>query len=256
VKTRGWRRDSGELMGELAWSEAALSSSEALPALLRQALEEFGCVRARVSIILSDRWARSWMVTPPSNATTLADCVAAAEARHQVLFGESLSDWQLRADWHGSRPFLACAVPKSLLADLSNCAREHRLILQQIAPQFVVAWNRWRAQLSEAAWFGVMRENSLTVAALAAGGMQAVREINLHSEVVREQGLLSKLLAREALRMNIPKPEAISLCGELPQHWVMQQMDDLTFTRLDNPLPESSLPATAAVALAMTGMRL
>ena len=196
------------------------------------------------------------MVTPPSNATTLADCVAAAEARHQVLFGEPLGDWQMTADWHGSRAFLACALPKSLLAELRDCARDHRLVLQHIAPQFVVAWNRWRSQLSEGAWFGVMHEGSLTVAAIAGGGMRAIREISVSSGVIHEQGLLSNLLAREALRMNIPKPEAISLCGELPMNWVMQQVDDLTFTRLDNPMPESSSPATAVVALAMTGMRL
>jgi hypothetical protein len=128
------------------------------------------------------------------------------------------------------------------------------LVLQAIAPQFVVAWNRWRRQLSQEAWFGVMNEHTLMVAALDSGGMHTIREIGISDEVLRDQRLLSKLLAREALRMNIPKPDAIRLCGQVPVHWVMQQMDDLGFTRLDNPAPDSSLPATAGVSLALTGM--
>ena len=254
LHTRGWLRPRSEVLGESALSEEAFSSPEAVAEKLHNMLGEAHCSRMPVRIVLADGWVRRWMVTPPQNARRFSDCVAAAAARFHALFGEDLSHWQLAADWDCRRPFLACALPLPLANALRQVAHEHKLALLEVAPQFVVAWNRWRAHIKENAWFGVIHERVLTVAAPSRHGLDAVREVSLPDSALQEQARLPQIVSREALRMNVAMPTEIHLCGQIPAHWVMHEMDHLTFLRLDRPRVDDALPFTAGLSLAATGM--
>ena len=254
LQTSGWLRLQRQVLAECALSKEESSSPELIAAKLRSLLDAAYGARLPVRVVLSDDWVRRWMVTPPQNATRLADCMSAAAARFQALFGEAPSDWQLTADWDTRRPFLACAMPLWLLAVLRQVAREYRLVLLEVAPQFVVAWNRWRAQLTEVAWFGVIHGKVLTLAAPSQRGLGAVHGVTLPDEVLHDQSRLPQIVAREALRLNLAMPSEIRLCGQIPAHWVMQEIDSLAFARLDQPWLYDALPLSAGMSLAVTGL--
>ncbi|MGA8146364.1 MAG: hypothetical protein WB870_02155 [Gallionellaceae bacterium] len=253
VHTRGWLRTRSEIIGEWSDQEEEHASPEVVATKLGALLKEVDCSRLPARIVLSDACVRRWMVTPPQNATRLADCRAAANARFQVLFGEPMSDWQFAADWDARQPFLACAAPRLLLTALQQVARDHGLILLEVAPQFVVAWNRWRADLQVGAWFGVLQRKVLTFAVLGRNGPEATREVVLPDEVMLDQQHVPEILAREALRLNVPMPSEIRLCGQIPAHWVMQKIGNMTFVRLDR-LRIANMALSPGMSLALTGM--
>ena len=62
-----------------------------------------------------DAATRYFMVTPPHNATRIADCASAAGQRFQEIYGEAPQAWEITADWDARLPFLACAAPRALL---------------------------------------------------------------------------------------------------------------------------------------------
>ena len=254
VHTSGWLQTRYEVVAETSISEEEGSSPEVMAMKLGALLKDANCSRLPVRIVLSDSWVRRWMVVPPQNATRLADCQAAASARFQALFGDAISEWHLAADWDARNPFLVCAIPRLLLDALQQVARDRRLVLLEIAPQFVVAWNRWRADLKEGAWFGVLHQQVLTFAVLGQNGPGVTREVVLPGEVMLHQHLMPEILAREALRLNVPVPSEIRLCGQIPAHWVMQEIRNMTFVRLDR-LRLANVPLSADALLAFTGMQ-
>lgn len=253
VRTSGWKQTRSVVVAEFDVAADEGGSHEAVLTQLGVLLKDAQCSRLPVRIVLSDSWVRRWMVIPPQNAASLADCQAAAAARFQALFGEPMSGWNMAADWDAARPFLACAIPRALLAGLQQIARDRDLVLLEVAPQFVVAWNRWRANLQEGAWFGVLHRQVLTLAVVGRNGPQATREVELPIDALRDQQRVPAILAREALRLNVPMPQEIRLCGQIPAHWAMQQTGKVSFVRLDRSR-SAHAPLSAGAALALTGM--
>lgn len=254
VMTSGWLRPHTELIADHRVGAHADPLVQ-IAADLGDILADARCAGARVHVVLADEWMRNWLVTPPQNVRRLEDCMVAAQARFQALFGEAVAQWQMQADWDCEHPFLACAVEKRLLQGLQEVVRLHRQVLIEVAPQFVVAWNRWSARLGAEAWFGVMHDGALTIGALAGHGLQALREIKLSAPALPDQRQLPVLLKREAVRLNVPAPRAIRLCGEVPAHWAMQTIDGLSFSRLDSERPAPDLPPSSGLSLALTGLR-
>lgn len=265
VRTSGWLQTQSEVLAEWDGSQEECTSPEIVINKLGVLLKDVDCSDMPVRIVLSDTWVRRWMVAPPQNAASLADCQAAAMARFQTLFGEQVSGWHLAADWDARQPFLACAIPRSLLAALQQVASEHKLVLLEIAPQFVVAWNRWRKHLQAGTWFGVMHHQVLTLAVIGQNGLEAIRDVTLPGEAIEDQHRVPEILAREALRLNVPMPLEIRLCGQIPAHWVMQQTGNVAFVRMDKNHPanvaqsagaptSSGVTQSPGVFLAFTGM--
>jgi len=254
VHTSGWLQMRSAIVAETGDAkEAELSFPAGGVQQLGRLLKDAHCSRLPARIVLDDGLVRCWMVTPPRNAQSLADCQAAARARFQILFGDALAGWHMAADWDARKPFMACAIPQGLLAALQQLARERSLVLVEVAPQFVIAWNRWRAALQADAWFGVLHRQVLTFAVLTEHGINMTRALALPEEALLNQLLVPEMLAREALRLNVPMPTGIRLCGQIPAHWVMQKTGGMNFVRLDRLRPGPAA-LSAEAELAFTGM--
>lgn len=227
------------------------ASLSTLLATLDALLAEHGRRGSSARIVVADHWARYAMVTPPSNASRLADCQAAATARLQGLYGESGSDWELQADWQARSPFLACALPQRLLTGLRRVAAEHRLVVLDVLPHFVAAWNRWCSRLQPGSWFGVVHDDALTVAAVAGHGLQAVR--TLRRVAGADAAWLRRSLEREATRCLLPLPAAVALSGDVPLAWTQGGVPGWVCTALGAAPPgadASSADASVADASA------
>lgn len=257
LKTSGLLRSQTSVLANAALAEEASTAPERLGAQLHDMLVATNCARLATTIILSDDWVRLLMVTPPQNAGSVQDCRAAADMRFQALYGEPVSAWALEADWDARHAFLACAIPQPLLDMLRQTADMNRLTLISIAPQFVIMWNHWRRELQANAWFGVAQDDRLTLGAVDRQRLCAVRSVAVPHGAWQEKQWLPEHLVREALRLNLPVPSHIQLCGSVPGQWVTQTMGALTCTRLDagqSPTESGSI-TTAGGRLASSGMR-
>ncbi|MGZ3240049.1 MAG: hypothetical protein ACXWIN_04135 [Burkholderiaceae bacterium] len=232
MKTSGWLRPQTTLIAECALSHAQSISPDAVATQLRNLLNNAKCANLPVSVVVADQWTRMFMVNPPQNSGGLQDCKAAAAMRFQQLYGESLDSWQLRADWQTQHAFLACALPTALLTSLQQIARDDRLTLLSVTPQFIATWNQWRNNLKAEAWFGLAYENALTLAAIDQQRICAVRTTTLPEGAWDVQWLTAHL-TREAMLLNLPIPKQVQLCGSIPSQSVLNSGTSPSFTQLD-----------------------
>jgi len=247
----GWRAPIGTLL-----AEHPLHAPERLALQLRTALTETQCVNLPAKIVLADHYVRLFMVTPPHNTSSLADCRAAAAMRFQVLYGSLPGDWRIEADWNAQHPFLACALPHALCNTLQQVTHEQGLKLVSIEPHFVAMWNRWRKKLRADAWLGIVHGDTLTIAVIVQRRLCALRAIALAPDAWCSATWLPEHLSREALRLNLALPAYIQLCGAIDGAWAVQTLGTLTCERLEAPCPAPDrAPLSAAAALAHAGVR-
>lgn len=254
LQMSGMLRPRIEILADQPCPPTTPSSLDLSIARLADILAEHKCTGLPATVILTDELVRLFMVTPPQNASRLADCMTAAEMRFRTLYGEASSDWQIESDWQPHRPFLACALPKSLIAALRGMASQHRLTLVEIIPQFIAAWNGWHAALDGSSWFGVAHENTLTIGAIQQKTLHAVRSTSAPAESWSDQEWLSSYIEREALRLNLPMPREIRLCGKQFERWPAKTAGTLLFSRLDAGLNDTG-NMSAGLSLAHSGLR-
>lgn len=217
VKASRFGKARTEVLAELALPGNGNPGVDAIGAAIRQLLADAGCAKWSASIVLADELARIWQVVPPAGAARMADLEGAAAVRFQSLYGEPASGWKLAAGWDSAKPFIACALPRHLLAVLAQVATEQKVTLVEIVPQFVAGWNQWRGQIKPGAWYGLVQHNVLTLGAIDAGQVRAVRAAALPEGAGIEW--LGQHLAREALRLNLPAPQRLQLSGPAPSTW-------------------------------------
>jgi hypothetical protein len=136
-----------------------------------------------------------------------------------------------------------------LLALLEEVALEQKLRLVEVTPQFVAAFNGVRARIAGDAWFGVLQAGVLTLGVQAvAGHLGAVRAIAVPPGA--DGDWLARHVAREALRLDVPAPQRLQLCGDAPANW---QGKSLACTLLD--AGRNGAGWSAPVRLACSGSR-
>ncbi len=246
VKASRFGSARAQVVAELALGGSGI---DAIGAALRQLLADAGCAKWSATIVLADELARIWQVTPPAGAARVADLEGAAALRFQSLYGEPASGWKLAGGWDTEKPFIACALPRQLLAMLVQVAAEQHVTLIEIVPQFVAGWNQWRHDLKPGAWYGLVQHNVLTMGAIDAGQVRAVRA----SALPEGAGIdwLGQHVAREALRLNLPVPQRLQLSGPAPAAWNNSSgafACTLLTPQLDNPLSHAARLAVTGVA--------
>jgi len=200
--------------------EHAFTEPQRLVAQCSTLLSSADCASLPLSVTLTDESVRLFMVTPPHNASRLHDLQAAAAMRFAALYGDAHSAWNLQADWNTSVPFLACAMPHTLLSALQQVALQNKMPLLSVTPRFVAAWNQYQATVPSDAWFGIVQGQNLTLGAIAdvpKRRLEAVRTIAIPDEGHHPRWLHDQL-TRAALQLNLSPPKQIQLVGNR-QHW-------------------------------------
>lgn len=229
LRTSRWFKPALTLVAEAAVdADVTLAPERAIAAALERLLADGAHANWPATIVLDDALTRLWQVTPPQGVATLADLQGATALRFQALYGDSPAGWELQADWDSGAAFFAAAVPKPLLAALTASAAGHRLAIVEVVPHFIDAWNRWHGALKTGAWFGLVHERVLTLAAVEARRLRAVRALPLPAGV--DAGMLAQLVAREALLLDLAPPALLQLCGDVPA----------ALNAVDGPVPGST----------------
>jgi len=214
LRVRRWSKAAPEVLAEHSFPPAAATPFDTLAAALRELLQAQDFSGLPVNFVLADELTRLWQVTPPQQAARLADLEAAAALRFHALFGESLAAWDVSADWNPDLPFFAAAMPRVLKALLEQAAQRHSLVITGIQPHFISVWNRWHSALKANAWFGVMHGGVLTLAAIEARSLRAVRSMPVPHGA--DHYWLTQMVQREALLLDLKAPALIQLAGPLP----------------------------------------
>jgi hypothetical protein len=246
VRTSIWPHERALLLDEVGFEANGI---DVIAREVDALLAEHRKAGLLLRVVLSDELVRLWQVAPPAGATRMADLEAACALRYQALFGAGLAGWQMSADWHATRPFLAAAMPQALLTRLGQAAADQGFRLVEVAPQFVAALNQFRTLRRPGAWFGLVHGGVLSVAAFDGDLLAAVRTAPIPEGADRDW--LEGHVAREALRVGLGRPERLQVCGPAPQGWA-SSAGRLKFTctlfedELDPLWPDSA-------RLAMTG---
>lgn len=228
---------------------APIDTAQHLTEALHAALSGID-VRSRwISIVLADEWVRYFSVASPVNMTRLADCKAVAALRFQRLYDLSATDWHIEATWSANQHFLACAVPRWLIEALTDFATQRKSHLIGIVPQFVDAWNQWRAQVAPDSWFGLAHHGRITFSALQGRRPVDAETIFLASKDSGNSSWLEGQLKRNALLQGRAVPTRFYLCGGQELAWTTSPDDTFQVIRLDSrealdiASPQSVLPA-------------
>jgi hypothetical protein len=209
---------------------------------LEQALDAAHPAAAMARIVLADTLVRLFTVTPPRNARIPADLQAAAALRFRMLYDAAPKDWHISADWDACRPFIACALPAQLACTLAEVASRHRLTLTEVVPHLIASWNRWHSRLKPGAWFAVAHDGGLALAPCDRAAMRALRQLPLPAHTWPGDAWLAATVRREALRLALPQPRLVQVCGELPAEWEGSNADNLGLQRLDTAAAVSFWP--------------
>lgn len=193
---------------------AAHHDQQALGIALRDVLSRLDVKGWPVHVVLADELVRMWQVTPPAQATRLADIEAAAALRFFALYGEAAGGWHISGDWDTRAPFFAAAIPRPLLSMLEQLAKEHGMAIVAVQPQVVAAWNHWRGAIKPGAWFGQVHDGLLAFGIADGGRLRAVRSLPLPAGAAH--AWLTQAVQREALLAGVEVPELVQLCGEVP----------------------------------------
>jgi len=214
LRAARWGRAAPEVLAEHRYPPAAATPFDTLGAALRELLSAQDFSGSPACFVLADELTRLWQVTPPQQAARLADLEAAAALRFHALFGESPAAWEVSADWDTEQPFFAAAMPRLLKAMLEQVAGERGLAVVGIQPHFISVWNRWYKALKSNAWFGVMHGGVLTLAAVEARQLRAVRTLPVPHGA--DHYWLTQMAQREALLFDLQAPGLIQLAGAVP----------------------------------------
>ncbi len=219
--------------------------------------------RGSARVVVADHWVRHWMTVPPKNARRRSDGVVAAAARFQAVYGESLADWQMVADVRADKPFLCCAMPTALLGQLEAAGHKHRVVLLQVVPHFVSAWNRWQVGLLSGKWFGVLHGGQLTFGVLEQGHLREVRSLLVPKSALADGHWLQQQVHAEVMRGGFKPPSGVQLCGEVPEAWLRPNGSPWVCRRLDatDPVAKAGVlgrgqgPAARLAVLGMQGLK-
>jgi hypothetical protein len=214
VRTGIWPHERALLLDQVRFEANGVDAiAREVDALLAAHRNEGWLLR----VVLSDELVRLWQVAPPAGAARMADLEAACALRFHALFGAGMAGWQMSADWSATRPFLAAAMPQSLLGRLAQGAADQRFRLVEVVPQFVAALNQFRAMRRAGAWFGLVHGGVLSVAAFDGDLLAAVRTAPIPEGADRDW--LEGHVAREALRVGLSRPERLQVSGPAPSSW-------------------------------------
>lgn len=254
---QSWRQPRLSVLADLPLQENHTDDHPELLQQLRAALEQTQCAGLKTSIVIADDWMRYFMVTPARNVMRVDDCKAAAEMRFHTLFGESSAAWRLEADWDACHPFSVCAVPQWLLKGINSITVERNLIVMNVLPHFIAAWNQWCVDVGPDTWFGVSHRANLTLGIFQHGRLSAIRMAMIPDRADAAPAWLSGHVAREALRLGLPAPAQVQVCGDASARWFEDGHASPVCRRTDEQLHKLITPSgSSGVHLAMAGLRI
>jgi hypothetical protein len=214
--------------------------------LLTQLFKDADVRGGRVRVVLADALVRYFTVTPPANVSDLRDCEAAAALRFESLFDETPGQWLIRADWHPTQSFLACAVPRLLKASVEEAASAALLTQMGMLPHFLSVWNQWRHRVVPDGWLVLAHGAQLSLGIASRQRLDSVKRLASSTALDGRLDRLPDLLRREALFLGREMPAQVSIIAPLMPQWQRDGVEGTHFARIE---PDTSFLMAVPQAL-------
>ncbi len=240
VKASAWPKQAAHIVASRPVAIRANDSQGLAPALKDLFLEAMP-KRGAVRVLLADELVRYWVAQAPASANRLSDIEAAAAMRFQQLFDERLADWHMTVSVEAAKPCLASAVHRTLFDQVLVAMRQQGLTLTDMQPELVAVWNKWRNSLKPGQWLVVWRGHSLILIMTEGNGISALRQLPVPAQAHLDVDWLQQHIQREAMRLNVPLPKQIRLCGQAPHHWLSFSASPVPCDTLGKPCDAMSL---------------
>jgi len=216
ARRSGQWRPRYQLLESLVWSAAAPDGQRAgaLDALLLRHTVAGGALE----VLVADLWTPSVSVQPPAHGRGLADLQAAAALRLRAVTDASAS-WETASEPRLGGPFIASALRSSVLDMLRDPCQRHGLHLVSVQPLFAAVWNHWHRALAPGHWLGICSADAVTLCVAPRRHVEQLRRLDFTQSHTQEPRWLVEAAQRESLRLGLPAPVALALCGAVPAAW-------------------------------------
>jgi hypothetical protein len=217
-RARGWR---GRVTAAVERPILPAAAGDLGPALacLGDALSDSTWHRAVARVVVGPPWACHAIVPWPETSLDAAGRLAHARYVLGDLYGEAVASWAVTlADSPPGDPYVACAFPPALRADLEDALAPAQLALASLQPRLVVAFNTWRHRLpADDAWFVTVDDGSLSAVHLRAGAWDRLYTARLSQdwevELERLQALARVMRAAGARPLFVDAPAWMRRAG-------------------------------------------
>ena len=162
----------------------------------------------RLNITLASEFVRYLSLPSLQIRMNAAEKLAYVAAAYQDVYGEVVNDWEIKLhDAPADETTLAAAIDKKLLAEISQIAFKHHLILNSVQPYLMRAFNALANQISNVSGYLVIVElKRLLLINLQDGKYQHLRAYTVGDNWQSE---LKNLILRESLLSNSDKQEIL-----------------------------------------------
>jgi hypothetical protein len=212
----GLWRPRYRLLGSLAWSAQASDAQRG--DVLDELLMRHATAGGALTVLVDDLWVPSTSVQPPVNASTLADLKAAVAMRLRTVT-DAATGWETASEPRVAGRFVASALRSVLLDQLREQSQRYGLHLVSVQPLFAAVWNHWHAALAPGQWLGICRAGALTLCIAPNHQVEQIRRLEFVPANAQEPHWPGDAVQREALRLGVPAPSAVALCGAVPLAW-------------------------------------
>ena len=216
ARRSGLWRPRYQLLESLVWPVQAPDAQRAgaLDALLLRHTAAGGALE----VLVADLWVPSVSVQPPVNGAGLADLQAAKALRLRAVTDAS-TGWETASEPRVGGPFIASALRSGVLDMLRDQCQRHGLHLVSVQPVFAAVWNHWRRALAPGQWLGICDADAVTLCVAPQRHMEQLRRLNFADLHTQEPRWPVDAAQRESLRLGLPAPTALALCGAVPAAW-------------------------------------
>ena len=212
----GWLRPRYRLLQSLVWP--AQATDEQRGAALDAALLRHAKPGSTLEVLVADLWVPSASVQPPVNSATLADLDAAVSLRLSAVTDTGTA-WQVTSEPRAGGRFVASAMRSSLMDMLRAQCQRHGLHLVSVQPLFAALWNHWHAALEPGQWLGICGAGVLTLCVAPQRHVEQLRRLDFAPSDAQEPFWPVEAAQREGLRLGLPAPAKLALCGAVPPGW-------------------------------------
>ena len=162
----------------------------------------------RLNITLASEFVRYLSLPALQIRMNAAEKLSYVAAAFQDVYGEVVNDWEIKCnDAPANETTLAAAIDKKLLAELSQIALKHQLILNSVQPYLMRAFNALASQIGNASgYFVIVESKRLLLINVRGGKYQNFRTFAVGDNWQFE---FKNLILREALLGNADKQQIL-----------------------------------------------
>ncbi len=175
---------------------------------LESLLAEFHDCKANVVVMLSNHFMRYVLVQHGSETNSADEEKALIHHYFANIYGHAADQWEYRLSDSNQGSQVASAVSPLLTASLDALFKPTKMTLRSVQPHLMTAFNSWRKDIGESAWFAIVEPGMLCLARFDRNQWRYLRMINSGENWMED-------LAVNILRAKV-MAEDVELASDIP----------------------------------------